>query len=100
MPSFIISIPLPSSPLFILDELSGDVFDIMSSLSDFNEFKELMLSYQRSSQATKAISSSGKCSLDLSITGKPVGASQSKVGKGKSSSGGGGLDLAISGKKI
>ena len=29
------------------DEIMGDIFDTLMSLSDFNEFKELMLSHKR-----------------------------------------------------
>eukprot|EP00603_Paraphysomonas_imperforata_P014938 CAMPEP_0114466584 /NCGR_PEP_ID=MMETSP0104-20121206/9149_1 /TAXON_ID=37642 ORGANISM="Paraphysomonas imperforata, Strain PA2" /NCGR_SAMPLE_ID=MMETSP0104 /ASSEMBLY_ACC=CAM_ASM_000202 /LENGTH=153 /DNA_ID=CAMNT_0001639957 /DNA_START=113 /DNA_END=574 /DNA_ORIENTATION=- len=30
------------------DEISGEIFDLLLSLSDFSEFKDLMLSYKRS----------------------------------------------------
>jgi len=38
-----------SAPLSIpaQDEISGDVFDLLLSLSDFGEFKELMLEHKR-----------------------------------------------------
>jgi len=29
------------------DEITGDVFDILLGLSDFEEFKEMMLAYKR-----------------------------------------------------
>jgi len=29
------------------DEITGDVFDVLLGLSDFEEFKEMMLSYKR-----------------------------------------------------
>ena len=51
------------------DELSGDVFDVMSSLGDFHEFKELMLSQKR---AKNIVNPSGGLGLDLCITGKHV----------------------------
>ena len=41
------------------DELGGEVFDFLLSLSDFSEFKEAMLSYKNK----------GKGQLDLSISG-------------------------------
>ena len=41
------------------DELGGEVFDFLLSLSDFSEFKETMLSYKNK----------GKGQLDLSISG-------------------------------
>lgn len=61
-------VPLMSRLLF-LDELSGDVFDVMSSLGDFHEFKELMLSQKR---AKNIVNPSGGLGLDLCITGKHV----------------------------
>jgi len=45
------------------DEVSGDVFDLLLSIGDFTEFKDLMLSHKRA-----AASSSGKAaggSLEL-----------------------------------
>eukprot|EP01031_Cornospumella_fuschlensis_P040331 gene40331-49149_t len=45
-------------------ELSGDVFDMLSSLTDFVEFKELMLQHKRNKTSSRG--------LDLSITGRHV----------------------------
>ncbi|RYG67341.1 hypothetical protein EON64_07665 [archaeon] len=45
-------------------ELSGDVFDMLSSLTDFVEFKELMLQFKRNKVSDRG--------LDLSITGRHV----------------------------
>eukprot|EP01031_Cornospumella_fuschlensis_P045889 gene45889-56162_t len=45
-------------------ELSGDVFDMLSSLTDFVEFKELMLQHKRNKTSGRG--------LDLSITGRHV----------------------------
>lgn len=41
----------------------------MTTLGDFGEFKELMLSVKR---AKNTVSASGKMGLDLSITGKHI----------------------------
>jgi hypothetical protein len=41
----------------------------MSTLGDFEEFKELILSVKRAKQTVTA---SGKVGLDLSITGKKI----------------------------
>lgn len=47
------------------DELSSDIFDMLMSFSDFNEFKDLMLSYKRSQSSKHAIDG-------FSIAGKRV----------------------------
>ena len=36
-----------------LDEVSGEIFDLLTSLADFGEFKELMLSYKRAKSEYK-----------------------------------------------
>lgn len=54
---------------YATEELGGDVFEVMTSLGDFNEFKELMLSTKR---AKNAPNPSGGFGLDLCITGKHV----------------------------
>jgi hypothetical protein len=53
-----------------LDDLSGEVFDLLITLGDFLEFKDLMLSFKRSKAESKSSKSGG--GLDLSITGKHV----------------------------
>lgn len=69
------------------DELSGEVFDLLLSLGDFLEFKDLMLSFKRSKAPVETRSA-------------PSGPS-GKSGKGGGSGGfGGGLDLCITGKKV
>eukprot|EP01039_Chlorochromonas_danica_P010285 gene10285-11382_t len=66
------------------DELSGETFDMLNTVWEFLEFKDLMLSYKRSRTTSSAvaaptseglsISGSGRSApsagLDLSITGK------------------------------
>eukprot|EP01041_Mallomonas_annulata_P002739 gene2739-5394_t len=48
------------------DQLSGDVFDLLISLGDFNEFKQLMLSQKRTKN-------SGSELLGLSVQGTAFG---------------------------
>ena len=42
---------------FVLDEISGEIFDLLLSLSDFTEFKDLMLSYKKSKLDRRSTSS-------------------------------------------
>mmetsp|Transcript_24550 Transcript_24550/g.22303 ORF Transcript_24550/g.22303 Transcript_24550/m.22303 type:complete len:152 (-) Transcript_24550:89-544(-) len=46
------------------DEISGEIFDLLSSMGDFNEFKDLMLNYKREQNK------SGK--NELSLSGKHI----------------------------
>ncbi len=50
---------------FPQDELGGEVFELLTTLGDFTEFKDLMLSYKQS----KTMPSLG---LDFAISGKKV----------------------------
>jgi uncharacterized membrane protein YgcG len=83
--------------LFV-EELAGEVFDLLLSLGDFMEFKDLMLSYKRNKQGGSSSSSSSSA--------QPTGKSNSSKGNGGGSSGKGGgegfggLDLCITGKKV
>jgi hypothetical protein len=52
------------------DELSGEVFDMLASLKDFMEFKELMLATKRSKGSSRGTGAG--FGLDLSITGRHV----------------------------
>ena len=47
------------------DELCSDIFDMLMSFSDFNEFKDLMLSYKRAQSSSSSID-------NFSIAGKHV----------------------------
>jgi hypothetical protein len=38
----------------LADEVSGEIFDLLTSLADFAEFKELMLSYKRAKSEYKS----------------------------------------------
>jgi hypothetical protein len=38
----------------LTDEVSGEIFDLLTSLADFGEFKELMLSYKRAKSEYKS----------------------------------------------
>lgn len=40
---------------FISDEISGEIFDLLVSLGDFTEFKEMMLSYKRVGNEAKGV---------------------------------------------
>lgn len=59
----------------MLDELSGEAFDMLASVWDFLEFKDIMLSYKKSKSsaapvaAPPAVSGSSARELDLSIGG-------------------------------
>jgi hypothetical protein len=53
------------SCLFYKDELGGEVFELLTTLGEFTEFKDLMLSYKQS----KTMPSLG---LDFAISGKKV----------------------------
>ena len=37
------------------DEISGEIFDLLLSLGDFTEFKEMMLSYKRAHSEVKGV---------------------------------------------
>lgn len=55
------------SPLTSIDEISGEIFDLLTSLADFGEFKEMMLSYKKAKSEYK---SSGPFAIEgLQITG-------------------------------
>jgi len=61
------------------DEIGGEIFDLLLSFGNFDEFKDMMLSYKRMRAPAK--------SLDLSVQGS------SMVGGGRGGNGG----LCISG---
>lgn len=48
------------------DELAGEVFDMLLSLSDFSTFKDIMVSYK--AETCSDVSSGGGFSLSLSVT--------------------------------
>lgn len=85
------------------DEISGEIFDLLLSLGDFTEFKEMMISHKKQKLATTASSEScaapASSSLGgLSITGTSAStSSRGRVGGGR---GGGGLDLSLTGKAV
>jgi uncharacterized membrane protein len=79
------------------DDLSGEVFDLMVSLGDFLEFKDLMLSFKKSKQP---VSSSSSTQQESKTSGLTVGGSSGKGGGFSSGGSGGGLDLCITGKKV
>jgi hypothetical protein len=94
------------------DELAGEVFDTLTSMGDFLEFKELMLATKN----MKCGGGGGMGGFDLAISGSGMGGgmgggvqglsisgSSGRGGGGRSgggAGGGGGLDLSISGKKL
>jgi uncharacterized membrane protein len=80
------------------DDLSGEVFDLMVSLGDFLEFKDLMLSFKKSKQPVSSSSSSTQ--QESKTSGLTVGGSSGKGGGFSSGGSGGGLDLCITGKKV
>jgi ADP-ribosylation factor-like protein 2-binding protein len=95
------------------DELAGEVFETLTSLGDFTEFKDLMIA-TKSMKARGGMGGAMGGGFDLSVSGSGVsggdmavggmgmqGLSVSGTGGGKSKGGGGGgLDLGISGKKL
>lgn len=50
--------------VYFVDELSGEIFDLLISLGDFLEFKDNMVSYKN------AKGSPNSFNLDLSVSGK------------------------------
>lgn len=64
----------------LTDELGGEVFELLTSLGDFTEFKDLMISHKNSKQQQQQNASNSSGSSDA-----PTGF---------------GLDFAISGKKV
>lgn len=87
------------------DDLAGEVFETLTAMGDFTEFKDLMIATKNMKTGTGA----GAGGLDLSVSGMGVGGSAAPMGlsglsisgsgAGKGS-GGGGLDLSLSGKKL
>ena len=92
--------------LCIPDELdgAGEVFDLLTTLGDFLEFKDNMVSYKLSKkQLSKSVATSNNLS-DLCITGQ--GSSRTVKTNGKSGSNTSksstqqSFDFAITGKKL
>ncbi len=79
--------------IFYIDELSGDVFETLYNLGDFLDFKDLMLSYKNSKEATAPVPTASAAPVSASS-----GSSKSK--SSNKNQGGGMLDLCITGKHI
>ena len=50
----------------MVDDLSGDVFDLLMSLGDFSEFKQLMLSVKKAKSGGDNSGSLAICGTSLS----------------------------------
>jgi hypothetical protein len=55
-----------------LDELSGEVFDLICTLGDFMEFKDTMVGHKNAKVAAASSSGKGGSMLDLSISGRHI----------------------------
>ena len=84
--------------VLLLDELSGEIFDLLYSLGDFMEFKDVMVA-QKDLKKTTQRGPKSAGGLDLSVSG--TAATGRKGGGGGGGGGGsGGLDLSIAGRQI
>ena len=52
------------------DEVAGDVFDLLLSLSSFSEFKELMLSYKAQNSGNAKASGFGPLVTPLAVSNR------------------------------
>jgi hypothetical protein len=58
--------------LLCQQELSGDVFDMLSSMSDFSEFKALILSHKAGLSVGTLQPSVDESSSELRVVGSPL----------------------------
>ena len=68
------------------DEICGDAFDMLMTLGDFDEFKELMLEHKRSGEAAAAGTGLGDLVHAKTHTTKAAGAAAIESPEGKLSS--------------
>ncbi len=61
----------PRLTLHCSDELGGEVFELLTSLGEFSEFKDLMIAYKQSKAAPTSSGPTG-FGLDFAISGKKV----------------------------
>ena len=53
---------------FIAEEIGGEIFDLLLSMSDFSEFKEMMVARKQAKEEQK----DGDCIQNLTISGSHI----------------------------
>lgn len=81
------------------DEISGEIFDLLLSMGDFTEFKDLMIATKKGMQGRRSATGSSSEGFSLELSGRGMGAPNGR-GATSATSGAASLDFGVSGRSI
>lgn len=82
------------------DEISGEIFDLLLSMGDFAEFKDLMIATKKGIQSRRGASGPSSEGFSLGLTGRGMEGPAGRGARTGTGSATGSLDFGISGRGI